>query len=107
MTAVPPPPKVALDAQTDQALAAFHDRRATLTGVNAELTLTLADGVADQIRAQFGPGNGRIVMAVTQAIGAVEKVMREDVGAPMAPQALLSIAGLAAEQLVREDGEQL
>jgi hypothetical protein len=87
MTA-PLPPKVALDAETDQALAFARDHR-------------LSHGSL-AVREQFGPGNGRIVMAVTQAISCVEKVMREDYAMPMSPGQLIVIAALAAEQLERE-----
>jgi hypothetical protein len=97
MTA-PLPPKVALDADTDQALALIRDHRLS----HGSLATILAEGVADQIREQFGPGNGRIVMAVAQAVGCVEKIMREEYGASMKPGQLVVIAALAAEQLERE-----
>lgn len=92
------PPKAALDAETDQMLAMIRDNRLS----HAPLTTGLAEGLADQIREQFGPGSGRIVMAVAQAVGCIEKVMREDHGVPMTVGHLLVITALAAEQLERE-----
>lgn len=102
MTDFPPPPKATLDAETDQALAAFRDKLGKLTGLQGVFAGILADGMADQIREQFGPGHGRLVMAAMQALGCVEKVMREDYGAPMPATALLSIGALAAASLERE-----
>lgn len=92
------PPKAALDADTDQALAFIRDHRLS----HGSLATILAEGIAEQVRDQFGPGNGRIVMAVAQAISCVEKVMREDYAMPMSPGQLVVIASLAAEQLERE-----
>ena len=99
MNDCPPPPKVALAAETDQAMALFRDKRGTLTGFDGELATILAGGMADQITAEFGPGHGRIVMAIMQALGAVEKVMREDHNVTMPVMVLLTIGGLAAANL--------
>jgi hypothetical protein len=98
MTASQMPPKVVLDAETDQALAFARDHRLS----HGSLATILAEGIADQVREQFGPGNGRIVMAVAQAINGVEKAMREEYAMPMSPGQLIVIAALAAEQLERE-----
>lgn len=97
MTA-PLPPKVALDAETDQAFAFIRDHRLS----HGSLATILGEGVAEQIREQFGPGNGRVVMAVAQAIGCVDKIMREEYLMPMSPGQLVVIAAIAAEQLERE-----
>ena len=102
MTDFPMPQKATLDAETDQAMAAFLDKRDKLTGFYGGLASCLADGMADQIREQFGPGQGRLLMAAMQALGCIEKVMREDHDLPMPATALLSIGGLAAASLEGE-----
>lgn len=103
MSTTPTPGQIALDAETDQALALFRDKRAGLTDAAGRVVLGMADAMAEQIREQFGPGNGHIVMAVAQVLGCVEEVMRAYYGTPLPANALPTIAGLAAEQLSRDE----
>ena len=96
--------KAALDAETDQALALFRDKRRGLDGASGRVYTALAASMAEQIRSQFPdvPGIGRIVMAVSQQIGVTDTALREDAGVTLPVISLVTIAGLAAEQLERE-----
>lgn len=96
-------PKAVLDAETDQALALFRDKRRGLTDDAGQVITAFAESIAGQLRAQFPgtPGLGRIVMAISQQIGCADQALQE-IGARVPAITLLTIAGLAAEELERE-----
>ena len=100
MNAPPLPDKAAFDAETDQVLAAMRDRDRTAS----PFAEALGADLADQIRCQFGPGYGRIVMAVAQALASVAKVMQLEYDVTLGPAQLLAMAAIAAEKLSAEDG---
>jgi hypothetical protein len=99
------PEKAVLEELTTQKLAWEKDVRAALEAVGSTDSLDLlaaADGVAGLLRAQF-PGGcplGRMVMALAQALATAAEVYEID-----SLNVLLSVAGLAAEQLEREGAE--
>ncbi len=95
----PVPPKCALDAETDQMLAAFRDKADELANTFED---DVAAAIADMIREQFGPGHGRVLVAVAQAAGCFEKVLREDYGTEWAAVSVLAVLALAGSRLDRE-----
>jgi len=103
----PPPPKAALDAAADQALAHVRDMRAVLaeSGPEGSLLLTLGDAMAGPLREQFpGIPAGRVLMAAVQSLTAMKEKFA-DKGFNDADM-LLSVAALAAEQLDREGAQR-
>ena len=96
---VPLPSKAALDAETDQAMALFRDRRASFEGT---FDGDMAHALAEQFREQFGPGCGRVVFSAAQAAGCFEKVMREDYRHPFTALQILAIMALAGSLLDQE-----
>ena len=96
--------RTALDAETDQALALFRHKRHALTDDAGRIVTDLAEGMAEQLREQFPdtPGLGRIVMAVAQQIGVTDVAICDALGSGLPVITLVTIAGLAAEQLERE-----
>lgn len=95
----PAPPRCTLEAETDQMLAAFRDKADEMANT---FEGDIAAAVADMIREQFGPGHGRILVAVAQAAGCFEKVLREDYGTEWAAVSVLAILALAGSRLDRE-----
>lgn len=97
--------KSALDAETDQALAWFRDHRNDRLGAgpNGDFYREMSTAFAAMFAEQFpGIPVGRVVMAVAQALKAINVAFEEQRGEPVSVNTLLSIAGLAAEQLDRE-----
>jgi hypothetical protein len=96
------PPKVLLDAQTDQALAGARELRASLNGQQGEIVRMCAEGMASHLAAQF-PGQpiGRVVMAATQALKSIERVLTEH-GHHVSVDLLVIVAALVADELNSE-----
>lgn len=95
-------PKAVLDAETDQALAWFRDHRDCPAGPEGDFYREMSAELAAMLARQFpGIPAGRVVMAVAQALKAVNDAFEQH-GQPVSVNTLLSIAGLAAEQLDRE-----
>ena len=102
MPEVPSPPKVALDATTDQGLAEMRDAWGALarSGPGGELTMLVVEGFAAPLREQFpGVPVGRVIMSAVQSLTALKRNCG-DLGFGDA-DALLSVAGLAAGRLDR------
>ena len=102
-----PPPKTALDAMTDQALAHVRDHRDDATAAPASL-LAIADEVAAVLAAQFPGGQliaGRAVMCASQMLAGIV-VRLQDAQAPdcQIGPLVANIFAFAAEQVVREAG---
>lgn len=98
------PPKAALDASTDQALAHFRDTRAALWDDTGDFYTDMADGMATLIAEQFpGQPAGRIVMAAAQALRGIAVNLPPEVRS--SPDVLLAIAAMAAERLDRQAPE--
>lgn len=98
-------PREILDALTDSKLAWARGLRKTLGGITeGRLFIAAADGVAGRLREQFpGLPAGRVLMAAAQALAAMKQVL-----APYGlddADAVLAVAGLAAEQLDREGAD--
>jgi len=94
--------KELLDALTDSKLAWTRGLRKTLSGITeGRLFIVAADGVAGRLLEQFpGLPAGRVLMAAAQALAAMKQVL-----APYGfddADAVLAVAGLAAERLDRE-----
>ena len=103
MPDVPSPPRAALDATVDQALAHMRDTRGILTaaGKEGEFLLMLGDKMAAPLREQFpGVPAGRVLMSAVQSMKALKENFADE-GFDDA-DALLGVAALAAEQLDRE-----
>jgi hypothetical protein len=99
------PARASLESLTDEKLAWERDQRAKFKAADcleSRLILAAAEGVAGLVRQQFpGPGTGRIFMAGMQALASAAQVYGiEDVNT------LVTIAGLAAEQLDREASDR-
>jgi hypothetical protein len=102
VSAVPLPSKAALDAETDQAMAAFREHSAEIEGT---FDADLAHSLAEQLGAQFGAGCGRLVFGAAQAAGCFEKVMREDYRRPFTAFQVLALLALAGSLLDQEAGQ--
>jgi hypothetical protein len=102
VTTVPLPSKAALDAETDQAVMELREKRGALTGFTGDMVTELAQGLVENVREQFGPGHGRLLVATAQWLYACDGAARS-LGAPVPGIALAAITGLAGEQLDRED----
>ena len=98
--------KTILDAETDMALACYRDHRAGLSGPAGEFYAEVAGALADDLAGQFpGAALGRVVMSAAQSLGAIRDSMRES-GLEPTTAILLTIAGLAAERLDREEADR-
>jgi hypothetical protein len=104
----PTPPKAALDATTDQGLACMRDLRSALEGgggAESRLILHVADGFAAPLREQFpGVPLGRVLASAVLSLQALKRQMG-NLGFYEA-DSLLMVAGLAAEQLDREEADR-
>jgi len=97
------PSKAYLDSRDDQLMAAIRDARAELQARGGEELLALGAGLADLLRRQF-PGEaalGRVTLAVAKSLASIEKAA-EMQGRRFSRTDLVTIGGLAAEQLDRE-----
>jgi hypothetical protein len=99
------PPKDVLDALTTQKLDWEVQVRKRLEAVGCAESIELlaaAEGVAAHLREQFpGLPAGRVVMAAAQSLATAAEVYGFD-----SLNVLLSVAGLAAEQLEREGADR-
>lgn len=104
-----PPPKTALDAMTDQALAHVAEHRRKRSDGVTRRSLAVADEVAQVIAEQFPEHReiaGRAVMCASQMLSGIV-VRLQDGHAPDSQIGPLvaNIFAFAAEQVVREAGE--
>lgn len=104
MTAVPLPPKVALEADTDQSMAWAREMRDGIDGQHGDFLRDMAGSMARQISTEFpGMNTGRIVMAAAGAVNALAAALEEK-GVEPSVDVLVCIASLAALQL-DDEGE--
>ena len=93
--------RIALEADTDQALAWTREARQRLSRGNPEddLWLAVSSRLAEVLTAEFpGIPIGRILISVSHSIDAI----RENFADPDDTDSLLSVLALAGEQLDRE-----
>jgi len=97
------PSKAYLDSRDDQLMAAIREGRAQLEARGEADYLALAGALADLLRRQF-PGEaalGRITLAVAKSLQSIH-MAAEVQGRRLSRTDLVTIGGLAAEQLERE-----
>ena len=107
MPEVPFPPKCAIDADTDQALAWTREARKKLSPDDPEdvLYLRASTRLVRALRVEYpGLSMGRVLMSAEQGLDALRENYAE-IGKRLDAGALLSILSLAAEQLAREEAE--
>lgn len=101
--------KASLDAHVDQRMMAVRDARTVLAALSGEgnTFLTVSDMLAGVLREQFPgtPDLGRIVLAVMVAMDSLRGA-QEMAGYPLSVEELMTVTGLAAEHLDREEASR-
>jgi hypothetical protein len=103
----PMPGRAALAAQTDQLLAQIADERGKLSGAEGNLTAQAADKTARLLAQEFSgvPELGRILVSLSTGLISLTRVLDRR-GVEVDIESLLTVVGLAGEQLDREAREE-